>query len=247
MRRLEYHEVNIQKGAIIGDMRRTKATIGELEDDVKRLTKRLDDIRCEHDETVALVSIKCETLALQEEALQNWRDQIDVFFWVEAIKDAEASRKEYADRYEALLAEAIKDRKEYADRYEALLAKWNAFVPEYNEVVAQKKRNFGRPPAASNAQAARVLDLHKADQSLRSIAEDINIGVRSVRTIIDKKDGVDRATQARLERIAPDRITTTKQRALQRKLAGIPQRLKRLLKDMDRLTADLDKRAKGMK
>ena len=265
--------MNIQKGAIIGDMRRTKATIGELEDDVKRLTKRLDDIRCEHDETVALVSIQCETLALQEEALQNWRDQIDVFFWVEAIKDPEASRKKYADRYEALLAEAIKDpkasrkeyadrfeallaeaikdpkasRKEYADRYEALLAKWNAFVPEYNEVVAQKKRNFGRPPAASNAQAARVLDLHKADQSLRSIAEDINIGVRSVRTIIDKKDGVDRATQARLERIAPDRITTTKQRALQRKLAGIPQRLKRLLKDMDRLTADLDKRAKGMK
>ena len=209
-------------GAIIGDMRRTKATIGELEDDVKRLTKRLDDIRCEHDETVALVSIQCEALALQEDALQNWRDQIDVFFWVEAIKDAEASRKEYADRYEALLA------------------KWNAFVPEYNEVVAQKKRNFGRPPAASNAQAAR-------DQSLRSIAEDINIGVRTLRTIIDKKDGVDRATQARLERIAPDRITTTKQRALQRKLAGIPQRLKRLLKDMDRLTADLDKRAKGMK
>ena len=203
-------------------MRRTKATIGELEDDVKRLTKRLDDIRCEHDETVALVSIQCEALALQEDALQNWRDQIDVFFWVEAIKDAEASRKEYADRYEALLA------------------KWNAFVPEYNEVVAQKKRNFGRPPAASNAQAAR-------DQSLRSIAEDINIGVRSVRTIIDKKDGVDRATQARLERIAPDRITTTKQRASQRKLTGIPQRLKRLLKDMDRLTADLDKRAKGMK
>ena len=203
-------------------MRRTKATIGELEDDVKRLTKRLDDIRCEHDETVALVSIQCEALALQEDALQNWRDQIDVFFWVEAIKDAEASRKEYADRYEALLA------------------KWNAFVPEYNEVVAQKKRNFGRPPAASNAQAAR-------DQSLRSIAEDINIGVRTLRTIIDKKDGVDRATQARLERIAPDRITTTKQRALQRKLAGIPQRLKRLLKDMDRLTADLDKRAKGMK
>ena len=232
--------MNIQKGAIIGDMRRTKATIGELEDDVKRLTKRLDDIRCEHDETVALVSIQCETLALQEDALQNWRDQIDVFFWVEAIKDPKASRKEYADRFEALLAKAIKDRKEYADRYEALLAKWNAFVPEYNEVVAQKKRNFGRPPAASNAQAAR-------DQSLRSIAEDINIGVRSVRTIIDKKDGVDRATQARLERIAPDRITTTKQRALQRKLAGIPQRLKRLLKDMDRLTADLDKRAKGMK
>ena len=86
--------MNIQKGAIIGDMRRTKATIGELEDDVKRLTKRLDDIRCEHDETVALVSIQCETLALQEEALQNWRDQIDVFFWVEAIKDPEASRKE---------------------------------------------------------------------------------------------------------------------------------------------------------
>jgi septation ring formation regulator EzrA len=210
-------------------MRRTKATIGDLEDDVKRLTKRLDDIRCEHDETVALVSIQCETLALQEEALQNWRDQIDVFFWVEAIKDAEASRKENADRYEA---------------------RWRSgtrLSPEYNEVVAQKKRNFGRPPAASNAQAARVLDLHKADQSLRSIAEDINIGVRSVRTIIDKKDGVDRATQARLERIAPDRITTTKQRALQRKLAGIPQRLKRLLKDMDRLTADLDKRAKGMK
>ena len=49
--------MNIQKGAIIGDMRR----IGELEDDVKRLTKRLDDIRCEHDETVALYLRKDNT------------------------------------------------------------------------------------------------------------------------------------------------------------------------------------------
>ena len=44
-------------------MRRTKATIGELEDAVKRLTKPLDAYGAKHDEAVALVSIQCESLA----------------------------------------------------------------------------------------------------------------------------------------------------------------------------------------
>ena len=37
---------------------------------------------------------------------------------------------------------------------------WNRFVPDYNAIVAP--RNVGRPLAASEAQVATVLKLHKA-------------------------------------------------------------------------------------
>ena len=50
-----------------------------------------------------------------------------------------------------------------------------------------------------------MLRRRKAGQSLRDIADDTTLSQRTVRTIVDKADGVDRATLARLERIAPDK------------------------------------------
>jgi Homeodomain-like domain len=72
-------------------------------------------------------------------------------------------------------------------------------MKKYIALIAH--RNIGRPLAASDAQRATVLKLHKAQHSLRSIAEDVNLSLRTVRTIIDKRDGrgplKDRAHQAR--------------------------------------------------
>jgi hypothetical protein len=47
----------------------------------------------------------------------------------------------------------------------------------------------GRPLAASAAQCAEVLKLHKAGRSLRGIVEDTNLGLNTVRTIVGKAHG----------------------------------------------------------
>ena len=47
--------------------------------------------------------------------------------------------------------------------------------------------------------------MHKAGKSLREIAEETSLGLRTVRTIIAKGNGTDRTTIKHLERIAPDR------------------------------------------
>jgi hypothetical protein len=63
-------------------------------------------------------------------------------------------------------------------------ARWNKLVPEYNAVVAP--RDIGRPVAASDAQQTEVMVLHKAGKSLRWIAGATGLGLRTVRTIVDK-------------------------------------------------------------
>lgn len=71
---------------------------------------------------------------------------------------------------------------------------------------------MGRPLQASDAQRQRVLAKRAAGQSLRLIAEEMESGLQTVRTIIDKKDGLDRTTIARLQRIAPDSIAEARTR-----------------------------------
>jgi hypothetical protein len=92
------------------------------------------------------------------------------------------------------------------DRHRDLLKKWNAIVQIYNARVAPSLRNFGRPVAASRTQKDDVLKRRKAGGSLRSIAGETGLGLQTVRTIIDKRDGLDRATAARLKRILPDKL-----------------------------------------
>ena len=119
------------------------------------------------------------------------------------------------------------------DDYDALAKDWNKFVPHYNKVVAPKLRNFGRPLVASPAQKAKVLRLRKGGASLRSIADQTGLGLRTVRTITEKAGGVDRATMARLKRIAPDRWELARQRISRRGRADIEKRLNDDLRSND--------------
>jgi hypothetical protein len=50
----------------------------------------------------------------------------------------------------------------------------------------------GRPLAASEVQQAAILKRHKAGKSLRWIAEELTLSLRTVRTVIDQHDGTDR-------------------------------------------------------
>ena len=83
---------------------------------------------------------------------------------------------------------------------------------------------------------ARVLKLHKAGQSLRSIAEDVNLSVRTVRTIVDKKDGVDRSRVARIKLVEPSLLAgITAQRkvraTLPRRVSASKEKMAKLIKE----------------
>ena len=134
----------------------------------------------------------------------------------------------------------IQDRDKWFHKYLELRTKWNKFVGEYNATV--RPRNMGRPLQASEAQRLRVLQHHNAGESIRSIAENMELSVRTVRTIIDKTNGVDHATLARLERIAPDRAAEARTRRSIKEIAALPKRINENLKR----NAELIKAAKGL-
>ena len=127
------------------------------------------------------------------------------------------------------------------DKHNALVREWNRFVPEYNAMV--RPRNVGRPLAASDAQVAEVLKLHKAGGSLRGIAEDTSLGLATVRTIVSQKDGTDRTTVKHLERIAPDRAAAARWRARKRTRDALPKRINETLAK----GRELVKEAKGLR
>lgn len=77
---------------------------------------------------------------------------------------------------------------ELATRVAALEAKVEALTT---------KRPPGRPLGASEYQAATVMALHADGHSLRAIAAETGMGVRTVRTVVEKAKGTDRTTRRR--------------------------------------------------
>jgi Helix-turn-helix domain of resolvase len=122
-----------------------------------------------------------------------------------------------------------------------MLKEWNKFVPEYNAVLVP--RNVGRPLAASEAQIKTVRKLHAQSMSLRGIADETSLGLRTVRTIVDSDVGLDRQTRKRLQRIAPDLLAERQWQAKKQGRKALPRRNGAALK----ANAELRKEAKGLK
>ena len=83
------------------------------------------------------------------------------------------------------------EHNELVDNYNDLVRRWNRHLP----LINGRTQPVGRPLLASEAQVAEVLKLHKRGRSLRGIAEDLTIGLNTVRTIIAKGNATDRTTK----------------------------------------------------
>jgi uncharacterized protein YhaN len=202
--------------------------VNELEDEVKQLQRRLDEARRERDELQALVAEQRDWIEDTETLSEDWKAAFEMvrgedgaWHWAEWLKQCDGWQEAYLE----------------------LRKKWNTFVPEYNAAVARKCRNFGRPLAAGEGQRVDVLKRRKAGESLRSIADNTNLSLRTVRTIVDKADRLDRATLARLERIAPDRIAEAYASVGRKTRKYLPARMTALQES----AAKLAKRAKGLR
>jgi len=201
--------------------------ITELEDALKQREKRLAELRKDRDADGAVIADMISQVQDADAMIEQWIAAFDMvqddngnWSWGEGLVAA----------FEIVYA-----------RHQDLLRKWNAIVAEYNAVVAPKRRNFGRPLQASPKQQQDVRERRKRGDSLRTIAEDTALSLRTVRTILGKADGTDRATLARLQRIAPDKFAEARERMRQRARKSLPRQITALR----RQSADLIKRAKG--
>jgi hypothetical protein len=163
-------------------------------------------------------------LSEAEELVSDMREQVEdadrlIDSWIEAFDMVQNDDGKWV--YNEWVNVCVAARDKYLD----LRKEWNRFVPQYNAVVAPRLRNFGRPLGIDEDQRKLVLKLRDAGKSLRAIAEELEVGVRTVRTVIDQRDGVDRTTLKHLERIDPDRKEEALWRAHGRVRKALPKRI----------------------
>jgi hypothetical protein len=198
------------------------ARIAALEDEAKQKDRRIQELRQELNAERELIDELREHLEDSDSLLESWRDAFDMTLtddgkwgWSDFIQDAERN------------AESLHD----------LRRRWNKFVGLYNAQVAPKP--VGRPLAASEAQQRDVLARHKRGRSIRAIASDTALSIATVRTIIDKTEGTDRATNRRrtaaLEILPIDRNAIKSEARRQRTRDALPKRLGALMKAREEL------------
>jgi hypothetical protein len=201
------------------------ARIHELTVEIRSRDRRLDELRAEINEQNALITELREQIEVCDGDLRRWQD---TFGMVESANGTWTWEPWINDQLE-------------------LFAKYNRLVDSYNELLAFTRARvtpqpMGRPLAASNDQRQRILNHRKAGRSLRWIAEDMNLGLRTVRTVIDKKAGVDRTTLSRWQRISQDRREVRDRRRQARDIEALPKRISASLER----NAELIKEAKGV-
>jgi transposase len=193
--------------------------IVKLEDDLKQRDRRIADLRQELDEARDLVH-------RMEEHADDYTNVIEQ--WKEAFGMVDTGNGWTWEPF-------WNEHNRLVDDYIDLVRRWNKVVPLLNQ------NSVGRPLAASEVQQRQVLKLHKAGKSLRSIAEDMNLGLSTVRTIVDKKDGTDRTTSKHRSRI--DIAPLLREHKIRRRAADrLPQRAQAIAEEGRKLIRE----AKGL-
>jgi Helix-turn-helix domain of resolvase len=201
-----------------------KPAITELEDKLKEAERRIGEIKNERDEAQDLVNRMREQLEDYDALIDSWKEA----FGMVLTDDGKYTWDPFIDRHNGLV-----------DKYNALLRDWNRNVELFNSTI--RKRPVGRPLDASDAQCDQVLALRKKGMSLRQIVEETNLGFQTVRTITERKRGVDRTTMRHLERIDPDRKAVIEWKSRKRTRDALPRRINATLEQGQALV----KEAKG--
>lgn len=191
--------------------------IEELKDEVKKGADLIDQFREQAEDTATLIDDWIVACDMEQ-------DSDGVWLWGPNVS-------RLANLYSTL-----------RDDHEKLVRKWNRFVGEYNGTI--RPRDRGRPLAASEHQASKVRKLRKAGTSLRKIVAQTGLGLRTVRTILEKDAGTDRTTKRtnELRRREIDRLRAAEWRARKRSMDALPKRINATRQR----GAELVKAAKGL-
>lgn len=154
--------------------------IAQLEDEVKQRDRRIAELRQDLDEARDLIHRMEEHAEDYTNSIEAWKEA----FGMEGDGHGGWTWKPFLEEYEKLISD-----------HNDLARQWNRAVPLLNQ------NPVGRPLAASEAQAAQVRKLRKGGRSLRDIADETNLGLNTVRTIIGKTDASDRTSRKHRARI----------------------------------------------
>lgn len=208
-----------------------EARVEQLEADLKERDGKLKDLRTELREAMDLVDQMREQVQDGNEVIERWIEAFEM-----EVDESGAYRwRPWLDR----LCDAH-DR--LRDENAKLIRDWNRFVGEYNAAIAP--RTLGRPLAASETQIAKVRLLKKSGASLRKITSQTGLGLRTVRTIIEKDSGTDRTSKRTNEvrRRELDRLRAAEWRARKRSIDDLPKKISETVKR----GGELVKAAKGL-
>jgi hypothetical protein len=200
--------------------------IGELEDEIKRRDERISELRDEVDRQSDLIRRIGEHVEDADNVIERWK---------EAFGMVESERGGWT--WEPFWDE----RNKIIDDYNDLAHRWN----KYLHLINGRRQPVGRPLGASEAQVATVLKLHGRGTSLRGIVDETSLGLRTVRTIIAKRDGTDRTTMKHRERVEriDNRVQMTRWKRQKRTGDALPKQAQRVVAE----GRELVKEAKGLK
>jgi hypothetical protein len=196
--------------------------IADLKDELRQRDARISELKDESDEQRDQIQRLAARVQEYDEAIEAWKhcfemvpNEAGVWVWSRSFVEGD----------------------EWYEKYSSLLKKWNTFIAEYNGLI--RKRNVGRPLAASETQCATVRRLHKAGKSLRDIADETNLGLSTVRTIVGQINGTDRTTLKHLTRIDPERARAKVWKSKLQQRNALPQRIHELQKNGARLLKEV--------
>jgi hypothetical protein len=201
--------------------------IAELEDALKEKERRLQELKADLDKANDLVQRQDEHIRACAETIEAWKTAFEMKLRADGVW---------------VWNEAAVAGDKWHDRYVDLVHKWNRNVADFNTNMV-RRRDVGRPLAASDAQRQTVIKLRTAGKSLRAIAKQTGLGLTTVRTILDQRDRRDRASLKLLERIGQDTAEERTWQSRKRVRHGLPRRIDAA----QRQGAELRKEAKRLK
>ena len=206
-----------------------RGRIEELEFDLRHRDDQIKELREERRRAVDLVDEMRQHVEDANELIESWTEAFDMELKDDGMWHFQPD--EVADAYGILFK-----------RHEKLVRQWNKFVGDYNSTVAP--RALGRPLQASEAQIKEASKLRKAGKSLRAIAAATGLGLRTVRTIVEKDAGTGRVGKRTnlLRKREFDRLRAAEYRSRKRMRDQLPKRITETRKRGE----ELIKAAKGL-
>jgi hypothetical protein len=197
----------------------SKPTVTKLQADLAECDRRIAELKHELEQERDLTYRLAEQVRDSNDTLDNWIQAFDMVQNEEGVW---------------VWSNSFVEGHEWLHKYVELQREWNKYVALFNAKL-EYGRNVGRPLGASEAQQQQVLKLHKVGHSLREIAEEMSLGLRTVRTVIAKGNGIDRTTIKHLERIDPERAKVKAWEAKRQTRTRLPKRIHELRKAGDEL------------
>jgi hypothetical protein len=199
-----------------------KRRISELEDEVKAKDRRIEELRQEIDELRDLNRRMEEHADDYVSTLQTWQS-LDM----QRDENGEWEWQPFWDDFHKLV-----------DKYLSLVRRWNRHMGQSDTNPP------GRPLAADAYQIEKVRQLHEQGESLRAIAGETELSLRTVRTIVGRWNGNDRTTEKYRKRlqIEIDRKQETHWKQIKRTGDALPRRVQAVVEEGQALV----KEAKGL-